>query len=158
MRKTFCSFLTAFLLCSCNAPFRVTSISTSGIEIQVNSRTPIDLYQKWYFVPEENRLNDTLVLRNENYDFPPIRFRKSIQILKNGTFFSNEVGQSDKPITFEGVWVYDSETKSIMVNFNTMNTGKERKLISSKIKKPVAFEVFSVSKELLLVKIIPARN
>jgi hypothetical protein len=138
----------------CASRVRVTGVSTTGIEIQVNSKTPDELYKKWYLSVEEADTSNILTYRPEGYNFPEIRFRKGFEIQKNGKFLSFEAGSDDKPITYEGVWVYDKDSKIVEITFNKIDIGLGLVPISKEERKPMSVKILSADKDIIRLKLI----
>lgn len=131
----------------------VTDVSSSGIEIQISSKTPEELINKWMWSFEEDKGDGVRVYRPATYNFPPARARTGVEVLKNGKFIAYEVGSNDKPIAYEGQWVYDKKSKIIEITFKKTDIGVGLMPITTENRKPLLVEIISYDKEIIKARV-----
>lgn len=121
-----------------------------GVEIQVNSKTPEELFKVWMNSYEEETGNGVHIYRNTSFDFPLSRGRTGFEILENGRFIEYAIGPDDRPLQHEGKWIYCAKTKIIDITFNKidLNTKGHHKETNP----PYSLEIVSLDKDKLEVK------
>ncbi|MDX2189353.1 MAG: hypothetical protein SFY32_05795 [Bacteroidota bacterium] len=144
-------FLIVALLYACSNRVRVTDISSSGIEIQLNSKTPKTLITTWYRHPELETKKDSMVYLAEAIDTIPLRGKEGMQFFEDGKFVKIEIGPDDKPIKHQGVWVFDSKYKIVDINFEKLEVGLIP--MTKEEKKPYSFKIESLTKNVMTIRI-----
>lgn len=91
-----------------------------GVELQMSSKISELLYGKWLNSYEEQMTGDTLIYRPTNFPFPLSRGRKGIEFLKEGQFIEHGFGPDDRPVKFEGEWIYGKETQTLEITFHKL--------------------------------------
>lgn len=147
-------FAIFFLFFSCANRIYVRDVSTTGIEIQVNSKTPEEFYNKWYWSHEEEQQDGMRIYRDSTYNFPLSRGRSGFQIFKSGKFVVLEPGQDDRPIEYVGQWIYDKVTKTIEVSFKKIAKESENSTITTENRNPFLLQIISFDKKMLKLKVI----
>jgi len=143
----------SIFFCKCANRVVVTDLSSRGLEIQISSKTPEELINKWMWSFEEDKADGVRTYRPESYDFPPSRGRTGAEILKNGKFISYEIGPNDKPIQFEGQWVYDKKSKTIEITFKKTDIGVGLMPIITENRKPLLVEIISFNKDIIKARV-----
>ena len=138
---------------SCANRICVKDVSTVGIEIQVSSIIPKELINKWYWSYEDDKQDGLRTYRVSTFDFPLSRGRSGFEICKNGKFVVLEAGADDKPINYEGQWIYDKNSNSIEVSFKKLALESENSTITTENRNPFVINIISYDQSMLKVKV-----
>lgn len=140
--------MVTFFLGSCTARVRITNVSTTGIELQVNSKTPKELISCWIQLHEKDSAS-IRQFRPCTDTLPPLRFRNNIQFHKNGKYIEQTAGVDDRPITWEGNWVYGAKSNTLDISFKKIEVGLIPLAVDQK--KPYVLKILHLSDTLLIV-------
>jgi hypothetical protein len=146
-------FLIVITFFSCANRVQVTDVSSRGIEIQVCSKTPKELINKWMWSREEDKGDGIRVYRPSTYDFPLTRARTGVEFFKNGKFTAYEIGADDKPIQYEGQWIYDKKSKTMEISFKHVDIRAGLMPTTTEPRKPLVVEIIYLDKDMIKAKI-----
>lgn len=148
----------ALSLIACAKRLRV-AVAPTGLDVQVNSKTPKEIFKKWVASYEEDK-DGIKTFRDSTFKFPPSRFRPKMQFFDNGKFIEYGAGPSDKPEKHEGQWIYSAKTQTFDITFNKVALHPLPEF--SEEKKPYSLTIVSLDKGVLKVKrtvsALPAEN
>ncbi len=110
----------ALIATACGRRVMVRNVGGTGVELQLSSKASDVLYSKWLNSFEEEKSDGIKIYRPENFPFKAARNRTGFEFLKEGKFIEYTFGPDDKPIQYEGEWIYGKETQTIEVQFHKL--------------------------------------
>ena len=101
---------------------------------------------------EEDKDDNIKNYRPITFSFPESRARVGFEFKKDGKFIQYEIGPDDRPVEYEGIWIYGAKTKTIDITFKKIDVGVGILPITKEDKKPYTLEIITLEQNLFRFK------
>jgi len=101
-----------------------------------------NLYGVWYRSYEDDR-DGVIAYRPKGYDFPPVRGREKMEILKGGQILEYRISPSDAYLKVKGHFTYCNQDNVLIFSFDDQEGEKKR-----------SYRIIELDKSILKLQII----
>jgi len=119
--------------------FLSVSLFTEACTQKINIE---NLYGVWYRSYEDDK-DGVIAFRPKSYDFPPVRGREKMEVLKDGQLLEYRISPSDAYLKVKGHYSYCNQDNVLIFSFDDQEGEKER-----------SYRIIELDKSILKLQII----